>query len=105
VIGNGRVIGRVELRWAAVHNAAIPLLLLWGNELSVSAGIEAGLAWVAGVRVAALGATGGLGWQVALLGANPSYARVRVGLPLLDEGIGLPRPRVAQFVLESETYF
>lgn len=105
VIGNGRLITRIEARWAAVHNAAIPLLLLWGNELSISAGVEAGSAWIDGKVVAALGATAGVGWQLSLLGANPSYARVRLGYPLWADGISIATPRVPQVVLEAENYF
>lgn len=105
VIGNGRLITRIEVRWAAVHNAAIPLFLLWGNELSISGGVEAGSAWVDGKVVAALGGTAGVGWQLSLLGANPSYARVRLGYPLWADGIGISTPRVPQVVLEAENYF
>lgn len=109
VIGNGRLITRIEARWAAVHNAAIPLFLLWANELSVSLGVEAGTAWGAGSgpggSVGAVGATAGFGWQLSLLGADPSFARVRVGYPLWTEGTTLPTPRVPQVVLESENYF
>ncbi len=105
VIGNVRGITRVEVRWAAVHNAAIPLLLLWGNEISFSLGAEAGSAWVQGKLVGEVGATAGVGWQLALLGADPSYARVRLGYPLWASGITLASPRVPQIVLEAENFF
>jgi len=105
VIGNARLIARVEARWAAVHNAAIPLGVLWGNEIAFSGGLEAGGAWVQGRPVAAIGATAGIGWQVSLLGADPSYARVRVGFPLWSQGINLNAPSAVQIVLEGENLY
>jgi hypothetical protein len=105
VIGNARLIARVEARWAAVHNAAIPLGVLWGNEIGLSGGLEAGGAWVDGKPVAAVGATAGIGWQVSLLGADPSYARVRVGFPLWSNGINLGAPNAVQVVLEGENLY
>ena len=105
VIGNARLIARVEARWAAVHNAAIPLGVLWGNEIGLSGGLEAGGAWVDGKAVAAVGATAGIGWQVSLLGADPSYARVRVGFPLWSNGINLGAPNAVQVVLEGENLY
>ncbi len=104
VVGVARGIGRVEARWAFMHNAAVPLLLLWGNELSVSAGFEAGTAVVEGRPVGALGATAGVGWQVALFGADPSYARVRMGYPLRAVGFDLI-DRKPQIVFEAEQPF
>lgn len=105
VIGNGRVITRVEARSAAMHNSAVPLFLLWGTELSFSLGVEAGGAWVDGAPVGAVGCTAGVGWQVALLGADPSYARIRAGYPVWTRGIDLGAPPRPQVVLESETLF
>lgn len=102
-VGNARLMSRVETRWAMLHNAAVPALLLWLNELSISGGVEAGGALIDGKLVGAVGATAGLGWQVSLLGANPSYARLRMGYPLWTHGLVVPA--TPQIVLEGETVF
>lgn len=102
VVGTARAMVRTEARWAMVHNAALPLAVLWVTDLSVSGGVEAGVGRVGGRTVAAVGATAGVGWQVALMGLGPSYARVRLGYPLWLRGVQAGAPQV---VLESESMF
>lgn len=105
VIGDARAIGRFEARWAALHDASLPAVVLWLDHLYLGVGAEAGVARVEGAPVGAVGVDAGVGWQVALLGANPSYARLRVGWPAWLDGVDPAEAKGPQVVLETEKLF
>ena len=72
VVGDRKVGGAVELRWNAIRNASVPLAILWGSDLQLSAGIDQGVLWSDEQRYSALGWTGGLFLAGDILGAQPA---------------------------------
>ncbi|MES2640082.1 MAG: hypothetical protein V4850_11385 [Myxococcota bacterium] len=87
IVGNQRVNGSFEYRWAPLRNASIPLPLLWLSELHLSPGVDAGVVWRDGERHAAVGAALGAHVITELLGAKGSLAGVTVAAPLWTDGV------------------
>ncbi|MDP2309039.1 MAG: hypothetical protein Q8P18_23650 [Pseudomonadota bacterium] len=87
VVGNQRLSGSAEYRWAPLRNASIPLPLLWLSDLHLSPGIDAGVAWRDGERHAAVGASFGVHAITDLLGAKGSLVGVTAAVPLWTDGV------------------
>lgn len=84
-VGNGKVLGGVEYRWAPLRGLSVPGPLLWGSELQLSPGLDAGRVWREGVPTDAVGATLGIHTVVDLLGARPVFSGVTLAWPVLGE--------------------
>jgi len=93
VVGNERAVANVEYRWTVVHDASLPLPLLWLSELQVVPGVEAGVVYRHGdaAPVAAYGADLGLYTVVDVFGARPTLFGVVGALPL---GVADPVPQL-----------
>ncbi len=91
VSGDVRVVTRFEARWAPLRHASVPLLVLWGSDLHLSAGLEAGSVWKAGRPSSVVGATAGVGVVVEWFGMSPAMLGVSMGFPLHGEGVELER--------------
>ena len=82
VVGDRKVGGAVELRWNAIRNASVPLPLLWGSDVQLSAGIDQGVLWSDEQQFSAVGWTGGAFLVGDILGAQPAGIGVLVAGPL-----------------------
>ncbi len=93
VVGNERAVANVEYRWTVVHDASLPLPLLWLSEVQVVPGVEAGVVYRHGDAdpVAAYGADLGLYTVVDVFGARPTLFGVVGALPL---GVADPVPQL-----------
>lgn len=105
VWGRTRGTSRLELRGVPVRYADVPMAVLWGTELQLSAGVEAGMLESADGRYAALGATAGLGFGFDWAGAKPSMTGITAGWPLWTEGFALEPTPWPQIVVRSEQWF
>jgi hypothetical protein len=82
VVGDRKAGGAVELRWNAIRNASVPLPLLWGSDMQLSAGIDQGVLLSDEELFSALGWTAGLFFAGDILGAQPAGIGVWVAGPL-----------------------
>jgi hypothetical protein len=83
VVGDRKVGGAVELRWNTIRNASVPLFILWGSDMQISAGIDQGVLWSEEEPYSALGWTGGLFLAGDILGAQPAGIGAWVAGPLV----------------------
>lgn len=86
VVGNETVTLVGQWRAAAIRNASFPVGVGWLAGVHVAPGLEAGMSWRDGRRVAAVGGTLGMLVDVELLGARPSLAGFTAAAPLWTEG-------------------
>ena len=82
VIGDRKVGGAVELRWNMIRNASVPMAILWGSDIQLSAGLDQGVLWADDKQYSALGWTGGVFAVGDILGAQPAGIGVLVAGPL-----------------------
>jgi hypothetical protein len=83
-------VGQIELRAAPLRGVRLPLGVLDVEELDVIAGVDAGVGWVEGERVVAVGGAFGLGATVHWLGLSPGMVRVTLGVPAWVQGFTMP---------------
>lgn len=88
-LGNERVLGNVEYRWAPLRDISAPLGVGWLAQVQLVPGLEAGASWRDPARTsdgvttaAAAGATLGLYVVVDALGARPTLLGVSGAIPL-----------------------
>ncbi len=82
LLGTRRALALAEYRIAPLRNASVPLWLLWGTELQLALGVEAGALWVDGQPKQAIGATVGITTLGQVLGFEERAIGVSVALPL-----------------------
>ena len=83
VLANQLVSGAFELRVAALRNVSVPLLLAWGSEMQLTAGLEGVVAQTIDGPTRALGLTTGITGIADIVGAEPYLGGITVGWPLL----------------------
>lgn len=74
-----RWVTAAEYRFVAIRGARVPLLLAWGRELHLSAGVESMVAGLQEGPARALGATAGISGVYDLFGADPGLVGVTTG--------------------------
>lgn len=89
MIGDRRLGGQAEWRWAPVRNASLSLLdLAWLSEIQLTGGAEAVVLRTGRGETAHLfGLTAGTAVVADVLGANPGTLGITVGLPARVEGV------------------
>ena len=100
-----RALAVAEMRWAPLRNLSVPMFLLWGTELQLTAGVEAVVAQVQGERVQAFGATAGVLGVGDMLGAEATAAGVVAGWPLAWEGLDLETRALPELYLRWSQAF
>lgn len=81
-LADGRALFTGEYRIAAIRGASVPLLLVWGSELQLAAGVEGILASVDDQALWSTGATLGVHALGDLLGAETSDIGLTAAWPL-----------------------
>ncbi len=84
-----RLLAVGEVRWAPLRNASVPMVLLWGTELQLTAGVEGVVAQVQDEPVRAFGVTTGVLGVGDMLGVEAMAAGVVAGWPVAWEGLEL----------------
>jgi hypothetical protein len=98
VVGEGKLVGRAELRAAPLRHISVPLGFAWLDEVQLSAGLEAGLLGGAILEpgqggappdgwVRAAGWTGGSFVVVDVLGGQPALAGLTFAGPIATDPI------------------
>ncbi len=91
--GTSRAALTTELRAVPLRNLSVPLWLLWGTELQVSAGLEGGTIGTPDGSEYAAGATFGIAGVGDIFGADPYMLGFTLGVPLWwTEGVERARP-------------
>ena len=91
--GTSRAAVTTELRAVPLRNLSVPLWLLWGTELQISAGVEAGTIGTPDGAEHAVGATFGIAGVGDIFGADPYMLGFTLGVPLWwTEGVERTRP-------------
>lgn len=99
-LGNAKLLGGAEYRWAPLRGLSVPGPLLWGSELQLAPGVDVGRVWRDGGEHTAVGGTLGVHTVVDLLGARPVFSGVTVAWPIAgEEGEG------AQLYVEFDRAF
>jgi hypothetical protein len=83
-------VGQLELRATPVRQVRLPLGVLDLEAIDLIAGVDAGVGWVQGQRVAAVGGAFGVSATVHWLGLSPGMVRVTVGVPAWVNGFAMP---------------
>jgi hypothetical protein len=105
VRGRARGVVRGELRVVPIRYSSIPLLVLWGSELQLMGGFEAGVLETQSGPVRAVGATGGFGLVFDWAGAKPSMTGVTAGWPVYTDGFAVDRTPFPQIVVRAKQWF
>ena len=98
-VADARLHGAFELRVAALRGLSVPLGLLWGSELQISAGLEAIAAEIEGQGAWSTGATLGALAYGDILGADLSGIGALAAWPLAWEGLPLSASAVPEIYL------
>ena len=95
-VGDWRAVGKGEYRVAVIRNASVPMWLLWGSELQLTVGAEAGVMGDARLedggrveRAQAVGWTAGISGIGDLLGARPTMLGVTAAGLLYADPVAL----------------
>ncbi|MFT6157643.1 MAG: hypothetical protein ACJAZO_001742 [Myxococcota bacterium] len=96
--GTSRAAITTELRVVPLRNLSVPLWLLWGTELQLSAGVEAGTIGTPDGGEHAVGATFGIAGVGDIFGADPYMLGFTLGVPLWWTA-GVEKERPFQLVL------
>ncbi|MBT3222223.1 MAG: hypothetical protein HN348_24385 [Proteobacteria bacterium] len=89
----------VEYRWAPLRNVSVPLLLAWGSELQLTAGMEAGIGTSEGELVDLVGATAGIAGVGDVFGAEPAMIGFTAAWPIQAQGIDVEMGPVPELYL------
>ena len=85
VLGNDRGLASAELRWLAIHNAAVPIPLAWASDMQLSGGIDVGSVSRDGVRTTAAGWSAGLSFVAEIVGADPNFGGIWLAGPITPD--------------------
>jgi hypothetical protein len=95
LVGTARGVVRGEYRFAPIRNASVPIAgLLWGSELQLSVGADAGTVLTSDGAASALGATAGAGVVGDWFGLDAGMMGLTVGYPLWTTGLSATEPQV-----------
>ncbi len=96
VLGNQRIVGNLEYRWAALRDLSVPLPLAWLAEVKLVPGFDAGAVWADGVAAPefAAGATLGVYTVLDVFGARPTLVGAVAAFPVAVAPVASPEPQV-----------
>lgn len=93
-VANERAVGSVEVRWAPLRHASLPLGVGWLDEVQLVPGIDGGVALRDDEVAAGVGVSFGIFAATDFLGAKPELVGVSLGWPLWSTGIAANGPQV-----------
>jgi hypothetical protein len=94
-----RAVGMLEYRHAILRDLSVPLLLAWGSELQITAGLECGAGHYDGAQMEACGTTAGLAGVGDGLGGIEQLVGLTAGWPLWAHEIDVDRSWVPEIYL------
>lgn len=93
-VANERAVASVEVRWAPLRHASLPLGVAWLDEIQFVPGLDSGIGWRGSEMAAGVGATFGVFGSADFLGAKPELVGVSFAWPLWSQGVAATGPQV-----------